>query len=76
MKRFKMLPSGDEVSGETFTEVVRAMADMKMEPVKDLGNYRVSTARRVHEQFGHTIETQTNRGFVLDLVTHGLMEQL
>lgn len=76
MMRFKMLPGGEEIEGNTYKELVRSMADKKMEPIHDLDGYRRRTAQRVQEMFGHDIHILTNEQFVRDLEAHGLLERI
>lgn len=74
--KFKMKPGGGEIEGESYADVVRAMADQKMEPITDIPRYRHATARRVLDMTGNTIRTDKNEHFVKDLVSAGLLEEV
>lgn len=67
------LPDGKVVSGRGYTDIVRAMADEKFTPPKNLSKYREALADRAEAMYGTRPDTGSDRSFVTSLVKVGLL---
>lgn len=73
--RFKLV-SGEEYSGRSYDDVVRAMADEKFDPVDALDVYRRSTADRFFEMFGIRPDPTTSETLIKSLCEAELMGRI
>jgi len=63
------------VEGETYTDVVAAMARSKMRRPRSLEQYRQSTADRILEVYQLKIDPSTDETFVKSMIVAGLMRK-
>lgn len=67
------LPDGNVIGGNTYAEVVRAMASMKLGEVHSQDGYRRETARRSMEMYQAKIDPTTDETFVKTMVEEQLL---
>lgn len=69
-------PDGNVFTGNTYEEVVAAMASEKLEEPETLARYRVATADRVADLTGNEVDPTTDESFVSSLVDSQMLEEL
>ena len=65
-----------EYEGETYTEVVSAMADDKLTTANGNDRYREVTAERIKELYDIEVPHDSDESFIKGLVRAGIMEQV
>lgn len=67
------LPDGNVIGGNTYTQVVQAMASMKLGETHSRAGYRRETARRSMEMYQAKIDPTTDETFVKSMVDEQLL---
>lgn len=67
-------PDGEVFEGDTFTQIVEAMAAEKFDEPNSLSSYRHATANRVSMMHSVVIRADSDEAFVSDLCTAGLLQ--
>ncbi len=70
------LPDGHEIEGETFGELVEAMADQKFTEPSSIESYRRATATRVSRMYNVDINSDTDESFVRSLAENELLVKI
>lgn len=68
-------PDGQVFTGRSYTDVVKAMGDEKMENPASREGYRSSVAKRARVMFEVDVDTSSDETFVRSLVEHKLLER-
>lgn len=72
---FEMI-DGNKYQGESYSDIVRQMAEGKLTAPQDVARYRRATARRVKDAYNLRIDPSSNRRFVQSMERHGLMKRM
>lgn len=75
-QKFKVQTTDGEVLEGDADEIVQAMADSKMAPVKSIKGYRRATARRIKELFNEEIDPTNSETFVRSMIAGNLLTDL
>jgi hypothetical protein len=70
------LPDGQEVTGNSYTDIVMAMNEQKMTPSKRLSTYRKALAERARLVYQADIDDTSDKTLIQSMEKCGLIERL
>lgn len=73
--KFRM-PDDKIISGRSYADILRGMADEKMTPAKDMDRYRRALAERVSGLYGTEVDASSDSALVRSLERVGLITKV